>query len=108
MEVQLAAVSEALGHTKATAIPSPCSGNLNLIDLAGGSERVERSGSEGKQLEEAININRSLSALGDLLHHLREKSSHTPYRNSKLTYLLQDITLLADSMMCLNYLLVCL
>ncbi len=68
---------------------TPSSGKLNLIDLAD-SERVEKSRSEGQQLEEAKNINRSLSALGDVLHHLREKSSHTPYRNYKLTYILQD------------------
>uniref|UniRef100_A0A8C5SGN7 Kinesin-like protein n=1 Tax=Laticauda laticaudata TaxID=8630 RepID=A0A8C5SGN7_LATLA len=64
-------------------------GKLNLVDLAG-SERVGRSGAEGSRLREAQYINKSLSALGDVIYALRSRQSHVPFRNSKLTYLLQD------------------
>lgn len=64
-------------------------GKLNLVDLAG-SERVGRSGAEGSRLREAQHINKSLSALGDVIYALRSRQGHVPFRNSKLTYLLQD------------------
>ncbi|KAJ8339638.1 hypothetical protein SKAU_G00342710 [Synaphobranchus kaupii] len=65
------------------------SGKLNLVDLAG-SERIAKSGAEGSRLREAQCINKSLSALGDVIHALRSKQAHVPFRNSRLTYLLQD------------------
>ncbi|XP_062327883.1 kinesin-like protein KIFC3 isoform X4 [Osmerus eperlanus] len=64
-------------------------GKLNLVDLAG-SERIGKSGAEGSRLREAQCINKSLSALGDVINALRSRHSHVPFRNSRLTYLLQD------------------
>ncbi|XP_063720813.1 kinesin-like protein KIFC3 [Symsagittifera roscoffensis] len=63
-------------------------GSLTLVDLAG-SEKIAKSGAEGQTLIEAAAINKSLSSLGQVFSALRSKSVHVPYRNSKLTQLLQ-------------------
>ncbi|KAG5000461.1 hypothetical protein JHK87_021533 [Glycine soja] len=69
------------------------SGKLILVDLAG-SEKVEKTGAGGRVLEEAKTINKSLSALGNVINSLtcglQGKASHIPYRDSKLTRILQD------------------
>lgn len=68
-------------------------GKLILVDLAG-SEKVGKTGAEGKLLEEAKTINKSLSALGNVVNSLTSSSvsklTHVPYRDSKLTRILQD------------------
>jgi kinesin family protein C1 len=66
-------------------------GTLNLCDLAG-SERLDRSGaiSDTQRLKETQSINKSLSCLGDVFNALGQGAAHVPFRNSKLTYLLQD------------------
>jgi len=65
-------------------------GKLNMVDLAG-SERQSKTGATGDRLKEATKINLSLSALGNVISALVDgKSSHVPYRDSKLTRLLQD------------------
>lgn len=66
------------------------SGKLYLVDLAG-SEKVSKTGAEGSVLDEAKNINKSLSALGNVIAALSEGTkSHVPYRDSKMTRILQD------------------
>ncbi|KAI3798704.1 hypothetical protein L1987_33982 [Smallanthus sonchifolius] len=64
-------------------------GKLSFVDLAG-SERVKKSGSVGNQLKEAQSINKSLSALGDVISALSSGNQHIPYRNHKLTMLMSD------------------
>ncbi|TSR04279.1 Kinesin-like protein KIN-14E [Bagarius yarrelli] len=64
-------------------------GKLNLVDLAG-SERAAKTGAKDDQLKEANSINKSLSALGDVISALAMDQAHVPYRNNKLTQLMQD------------------
>lgn len=64
-------------------------GVLNLVDLAG-TEKVSKTGAQGDTLEEAKKINLSLSALGNVIHGLTEGKEHVPYRDSKLTRILQE------------------
>merc|ERR550539_1243664 len=64
-------------------------GKLNLVDLAG-SENVGRSGAINQRAREAGNINQSLLTLGRVITSLVDRTPHIPYRESKLTRLLQD------------------
>ncbi|XP_017291965.1 kinesin-1 heavy chain isoform X1 [Kryptolebias marmoratus] len=64
-------------------------GKLYLVDLAG-SEKVGKTGAEGTVLDEAKMINKSLSSLGNVISALAEGSSYVPYRDSKMTRILQD------------------
>ena len=64
-------------------------GKLSLIDLAG-SERSKKTGATKEQLKEANSINKSLSALGDVIGALTTGADFVPYRNNKLTQLMQD------------------
>ncbi|GAB4822357.1 hypothetical protein N2152v2_009403 [Parachlorella kessleri] len=62
---------------------------LHLVDLAG-SERAKRTKAVGQRLQEGININKGLLALGNVINALSEGKQHVPYRDSKLTRMLQD------------------
>ncbi|XP_063051840.1 uncharacterized protein si:dkey-96l17.6 [Engraulis encrasicolus] len=66
-----------------------CYGKLSLVDLAG-SERAAKTGAKDGQLKEANSINKSLSALGDVISALAQEQPHVPYRNNKLTQAMQD------------------
>lgn len=62
---------------------------MHLVDLAG-SERAKRTKAQGQRLQEGININKGLLALGNVINALAEGKPHVPYRDSKLTRMLQD------------------
>ena len=64
-------------------------GSITIVDLAG-SERLNQSHTEGERLVETKAINRSLTALKDVISALSKKEKHVPYRNSKLTFVLQN------------------
>ena len=64
-------------------------GKLSLVDLAG-SERADKTGATAERLKEAQSINKSLSALGDVISALSNNEKFIPYRNNKLTQLMQD------------------
>ena len=76
-----------IGHNAKTGVK--CDGELNLVDLAG-SERVKDSGVTGDAMKEAQCINKSLSALGDVIASMSGKNKHIPFRNSKLTHMLAN------------------
>merc|ERR1712100_487610 len=69
-------------------LDSELHGALHLVDLAG-SERLDKSGAVGERLKETQNINRSLSSLADVFLAKQECRSHVPFRNSKLTHLME-------------------
>lgn len=71
-------------------VEAPSGGRLCLVDLAG-CERIAKSGASGEALKEATCINKSLSALGDCFEAIDKRRTHVPYRNSKLTFMLQDV-----------------
>jgi kinesin family protein C1 len=77
-------------HLRATNAAEGASlrGTLSLVDLAG-SERLDRSGATGARMKETVAINKSLSSLVDVFAAISNKQQHVPFRNSKLTYLLQ-------------------
>ena len=64
-------------------------GSLHLVDLTG-SERLAKSNATGERLKETCNINKSLSCLGGVFTAIAKKQQHVPFRDSKLTFLLQD------------------
>jgi len=76
------------------------SGKLNFIDLAG-SERIEKSTVDSARFKEAQTINKTLTAVGDVIYSLRARSAHVPIRTSKLTHLLQDSLSMFDLILCL-------
>ncbi|GFY90606.1 hypothetical protein Acr_07g0008030 [Actinidia rufa] len=91
LKVQSGIANRAVGETRS--VDRVKAGKLVLVDLAG-SEKIEKTGAEGLVLEEAKTINKSLSALGNVINALTcvtpSKANHIPYLDSKLTRILQD------------------
>lgn len=85
-------------HCTNTASNQTSQGNLVLIDLAG-SERVSKTESTGQRLVEGQHINKSLSSLGDVIHALNNKHKHVPFRNSMLTFVLQDVLAIGNKVL---------
>lgn len=87
--------SHAIYHIKITTVspekkkPKFTAGSITIIDLAG-SERLNQSNTEGDRLAETKHINKSLTALRDVISAIANKEKHVPYRNSKLTTVLQS------------------
>merc|ERR1719310_959017 len=75
-------------HGTNTAKEEQLHGALHLVDLAG-SERLDKSGAQGERLRETQNINKSLSCLTDVFVAKAEGRKHVPFRNSKLTHLME-------------------
>lgn len=90
MTITRSVVAAGAAPTSGGVVPMATEGKLILIDLAG-SERIKKTDVTGKQLEEAKDINSSLLTLGRVVHALTEKkkAQHVPFRESKLTRLLQ-------------------
>ena len=100
-------------HCANSASNQTSQGNLVLIDLAGservsktestgdlaGSERVSKTESTGQRLVEGQHINKSLSSLGDVIHALNNKHKHVPFRNSMLTFVLQDVLAIGNKVL---------
>jgi hypothetical protein len=87
---QFSSRSHAIFIIKVTNIKNLTSSNLFLVDLAG-SERIKKSYAQGDRLDEAISINTSLMALSKCIYGISEnKWNHIPYRESKLTKILQE------------------
>lgn len=85
-------------HSTNSASNQTSQGNLVLIDLAG-SERVSKTESTGQRLVEGQHINKSLSSLGDVIHALNNKHKHVPFRNSMLTFVLQDVLAIGNKVL---------
>lgn len=85
LKLQLKQVTNRMTHKMST-------GKLSLVDLAG-SERVDKTGATADRLKEAQSINKSLSALGDVISALSTGEKFIPYRNNKLTQVKKQLVI---------------